>query len=94
MRRKDVQRLALELVDAIEALRTEMAMQDATIQRQAAEIDRLKGDRPEPIGTFLFSEFGAKPFGSVTLQPSGEIDGKRLWDMFGKHVVVTLEPRL
>ena len=42
MRRKDVQRLAAELVDAIDALRTEMAMQDATIQRQAAEIERLR----------------------------------------------------
>jgi hypothetical protein len=45
VKRKDVQRLAAELADAIDALRTEMAMQDATIQRQAAEIERLKGGR-------------------------------------------------
>jgi len=42
VKRKDVQRLAHELVDAITAMRHEMAHQDATIQQQAAEIDELK----------------------------------------------------
>jgi len=38
VKRKDVQRLARELVDAIDAMRQEMAMQDHTIQRQAADL--------------------------------------------------------
>jgi hypothetical protein len=42
VKRKDVQRLALELVDAIDAMRGEMAMQDATIQRQAVVIAELR----------------------------------------------------
>jgi len=42
MKRKDVQRLALELVDAIDAMRTEMAAQDAVVQWQAAVIDELR----------------------------------------------------
>lgn len=42
MRRKDAQILAHQLVDAIKALRAEMARQDAIIQRQAAEIQRLR----------------------------------------------------
>ena len=42
MKRKDVQRLALELVDAIDAMRTEMAAQDAVVQWQAAEIAEFK----------------------------------------------------
>ena len=92
MKRKDVQRLAAELVDAINALRSEMAMQDATIQRQAAEIERLKGDSPEPVGTFLFTAVGDIGYGAVTLEPHGEYDRKRLWELLGQYVVVTMEP--
>ena len=44
MKRKDVQRLALELVDAIDAMRTEMAAQDAVVQWQAAVIAELKAE--------------------------------------------------
>jgi hypothetical protein len=42
VKRKDVQRLALELVDAINDMRREMAAQDAVVQWQAAEIAELK----------------------------------------------------
>ena len=42
MKRKDVQRLALELVDAINDMRREMAAQDALVQWQVAEIAELK----------------------------------------------------
>lgn len=45
VKRKDAQRMAVQLVDAIERLRSDMAMQDATIQRQAAEIERLRADK-------------------------------------------------
>ena len=44
MKRKDVERLARELVDAISEMRAEMARQDAIIQRQAAEIQQLRSD--------------------------------------------------
>ena len=42
VKRKDVQRLALELVDAINEMRREMAAQDALVQWQVAEIAELK----------------------------------------------------
>ena len=44
MKRKNVQRLAAELVDAIDAMRQEMAMQDATIQRQAADVAAMRAE--------------------------------------------------
>lgn len=41
-KRKDAQKLAYRVVEMIEVMRTEMAGQDAAIQRQAAEIERLR----------------------------------------------------
>lgn len=42
MKRKDVQRLARELVDEIDLMRQQMAQQDAIIQRQATRIKDLE----------------------------------------------------
>lgn len=42
IKRKDVQRLTHQLVDAVTQLRQDMARQDATIQRQIAEIHQLR----------------------------------------------------
>lgn len=41
-KRKDARILAMQLVEMIDTMRREMAGQDATIQRQAAEIERLR----------------------------------------------------
>ena len=42
MRRKDVQRLAAELVDGIEQLRRDLALRDAQVQQLTAEVERLR----------------------------------------------------
>ena len=41
MKRKDVQRLAAELVDGIEQLRRDLALRDAQVQQLPAERDEL-----------------------------------------------------
>jgi hypothetical protein len=47
VKRKDVQRLAAELVDAIDTMRREMASKDAVVQWQAAVIAELRADLAE-----------------------------------------------
>lgn len=42
MKRKDVQRLAAELVDGIEQLRRDLALRDAQVQQLTAEVERLR----------------------------------------------------
>jgi phage shock protein A len=70
VKRKDVQRLAHELVDAITAMRHEMAHQDATIQQQAAEIDELKRRiRATSSPTVLVAD------GFAVLDAGDEVDG-------------------
>ena len=44
MKRKDIQRLAAELVDGIEQLRRDLALRDAQVQQLTAERDRLRAD--------------------------------------------------
>jgi hypothetical protein len=41
MKRKDVQRLAAELVDGIEQMRRDLALRDAQVQQLTAERDEL-----------------------------------------------------
>lgn len=41
MKRKDVQRLAAELVDGIEQMRRELAMKDAQVQQLTAKADHV-----------------------------------------------------
>ena len=42
MKRKDVQRLAAELVDGIEQMRRDLALRDAQVQQLTAEVERLR----------------------------------------------------
>ena len=42
MKRKDVQRLATELVDGIEQLRRDLALRDAQVQQLTAEVSMLR----------------------------------------------------
>lgn len=43
-KRKDIQRLAHELVDGVDQFRRELAVADARVQQQSAEIERLRAD--------------------------------------------------
>ncbi len=45
MKRKDVQRLAAELVDGIEQMRRDLALRDAQVQQLTAERDELRAER-------------------------------------------------
>ena len=42
IKRKDIQRLAHQLVDGVDQLRRELAAAEAKIQQQTAEIERLR----------------------------------------------------
>jgi hypothetical protein len=45
VKRKDVQRLAAELVDGIEQMRRDLALRDAQVQQLTAERDELRAER-------------------------------------------------